>query len=65
MSTLAEIAAAADMLPLAQKRELLQFLASRVNDASQAERSTDLSGFAGMVRLPEDPLVWQRSVRGA
>jgi len=31
VSTLAEIEAAADALPLEQKRKLLQFLAARVN----------------------------------
>jgi len=25
---------------------------------------TDLTQFTGVIRLPEDPLVWQRRVRG-
>ena len=64
MSTLAEIEAAADALPLEQKRKLLEFLASRVNGGSQNEAPCDLAKFAGALRLPEDPLTWQKRVRG-
>ena len=64
MSTLAEIEAAADALPLEQKRELLHFLAARVNGEQENKAPTDLARFAGTVRLPEDPLAWQRRVRG-
>ena len=63
MSTLAEIEAAADALPLEQKRELLQFLVSRVNGESGAKRSSDLAEFSGALRLSEDPLAWQQRVR--
>ena len=63
MSTLAEIEAAADALPLEQKRELLQFLVSRVNGESGAKRPTDLAEFSGALRLSEDPLAWQQRVR--
>ena len=64
MSTLAEIEAAADALPLEQKKKLLQFLESRVNGESGPKRTTSLAEFAGTLRLSEDPLVWQRRVRG-
>jgi hypothetical protein len=63
VSTLAEIEAAADALPLEQKQELLRFLASRVN-GDRKEGPTDLSQFAGTLRLSEDPLAWQQRVRG-
>ena len=64
MSTLLEIEAAADALPLEQKRELLAFLAARVNGGTAKHTHTDLREFAGSVRLPEDPLAWQQRVRG-
>ncbi len=64
MSTLAAIEAAADALPLEQKKKLLHFLAARVNGEQEDKASTDLARFAGTVRLAEDPLAWQRRVRG-
>lgn len=64
MSTLAEIEAAADALPLEQKQELLKFLASRVNGDEKVKNRTDLAAFAGKLRLPKDPLTWQQRVRG-
>ena len=64
MSTLAEIEAAADALPLEQKRKLLQFLESRVNGELENKAPTDLARFAGTLRLSEDPLSWQQRVRG-
>lgn len=64
MSTLAEIEAAADALPLEQKQELLRFLAARLNGDQKPRQSDDLSEFAGTVRLHEDPLAWQQRVRG-
>ena len=64
MSTLAEIEAAADALPLEQKKKLLEFLASRVNGESEPKRPTNLAELAGSLRLSEDPLAWQRRVRG-
>ncbi len=64
MSTLAEIEAAADTLPLAEKKQLLEFLASRVNGTQQTQPPSDFSAFAGTIRLAEDPLDWQRRVRG-
>jgi len=63
VSTLAEIEAAADALPLEQKKELLQFLVSRVNGDSGARRSSDLAEFSGTLRLSEDPLAWQQRMR--
>ena len=63
MSTLAEIEAAVDALPLEQKQALLRFLASRVNGADTEKNLTDLTQFAGAIRLSEDPLAWQRRVR--
>ena len=64
MSTLAEIQAAADALPPEQKKELLQFLESRVNGESGAKPPSDLAEFSGVLRLPEDPLAWQQGMRG-
>jgi hypothetical protein len=64
MSTLGEIEAAIEALPLEQKQELLRLLASRVNGERQVENPSDLSQFAGALRLSEDPLTWQRRVRG-
>jgi hypothetical protein len=64
MSMLAEIEAAVDALSLEQKQELLRFLASRVNGADAEKDLTDLTQFSEVIRLPEDPLAWQRRVRG-
>jgi hypothetical protein len=64
VSTLGEIEAAADALPLEQKRKLLQFLESRVNGQPQEKGLPDLARFAGAIRLPQDPLAWQQRVRG-
>ena len=64
MSTLTEIEAAVDALPLEQKQALLRFLASRVNGVDTEKKLTDLTQFAGAIRLSEDPLAWQRRVRG-
>ena len=43
MSTLAEIEAAADALPAAQKRELFLFLATRLRAAGELPPPRDLS----------------------
>jgi hypothetical protein len=64
VSTLGEIEAAADALPLEQKKELLQFLESRINGKPQEKALADLGRFAGAIRLPQDPLAWQQRVRG-
>ena len=64
VSTLAEIEAAADALPLDEKKRLLQFLESRVNGDRETKGPSDLGKFAGTLRLPEDPLAWQQRVRG-
>ena len=64
VSTLAEIEAAADALPVEQKKALLRFLASRVNGDSGPEQLSDLRDFAGTVQLSQDPLAWQQRVRG-
>jgi hypothetical protein len=63
VSTLAEIEAAADALPLEQKKKLLQFLLLRVNGQAEARRPTDLAEFSGVLRLSEDPLAWQQRMR--
>ena len=65
MSTLTEIEAAAEKLPVPQKEALIEFLTARV----QRERSVrppqiDLANFSGVLRLEEDPLAWQQRVRG-
>jgi len=64
VSSLAEIEAAAEALPLDQKRKLLEFLISQVNGERATTPPTDLAKFAGTVRLSEDPLVWQQRMRG-
>jgi len=64
VSTLAEIEAAAESLPLEQKQELLRFLAARLNGGPEAKHRFDLAEFAGTLRLSEDPLAWQQRVRG-
>jgi hypothetical protein len=45
MSTLQEIEAAADALPVEQKKKLLNFLAARVNAGQAAQSPTDLREF--------------------
>jgi hypothetical protein len=65
MSTLTEIEAAAEKLPVPQKEALVEYL----NALLQRERAArppqvDLAEFAGVLRLPEDPLAWQQRVRG-
>lgn len=64
MSTLAEIENAAEALSIEEKRQLLEFLAARVNGGPVHRNPSDLRGFAGAIRLPEDPLEWQQRVRG-
>ena len=64
VSTLAEIEAAAGAFPLEQKKELLQFLISRVNgESAGVKRPTNLAEFSGALRLSQDPLTWQQRVR--
>ena len=64
MSTLPEIEAAADALPLDQKKKLLEFLTARLNGGQKKGHPTTLNEFAGALRLSEDPLAWQQRVRG-
>jgi hypothetical protein len=64
MSTLAEIEAAADALPPDQKQKLIRFLTSRLNGEASAEEQADLAAFSGAIHLSQDPLAWQRRVRG-
>lgn len=65
MSTLTEIEAAAEALPVEQNQKLLEFLAARLNGGGQKKsRPTTLNEFAGALRLSEDPLGWQQRVRG-
>ncbi|HEV2841606.1 MAG TPA: hypothetical protein VGW39_09805 [Chthoniobacterales bacterium] len=64
MSTLAEIEAAVDALPLEEKQELVRFLTSRLNGEGQTEQQTDLAAFSDAVQLSQDPLAWQKRVRG-
>jgi hypothetical protein len=64
VSTLVEIEAAVDALPLEQKKKLLQFLESRMNGGREAKPASNLAEFAGTLRLSEDPLAWQQRVRG-
>ena len=64
MSTLAELEAAADALRPEEKQQLIRFLTSRLNGERQTEQQTDLAAFSNAVQLPQDPLAWQKRVRG-
>jgi hypothetical protein len=65
MSTLTEIEAAAEKLPVPQKEALIEFLAARVKQERTVQPPrTDLAEFSGVLRLAEDPLAWQQRVRG-
>jgi hypothetical protein len=65
VSTLSEIEAAAEKLPVPQLEALVESLNARL----QRERAVrtpknDLAEFSGVLRLTEDPLTWQQRVRG-
>ena len=65
MSTLTEIEAAAERLPVPQKEALIEFLTARVQrERATAPLKSDLAEFSGVLRLAEDPLAWQQRVRG-
>ena len=64
MSTLPEIEAAADALPLDQKKKLLEFLAAGLQRRTEKGPSDEAERIAGALRLSEDPLAWQQRVRG-
>ena len=65
MSTLAEIEAAAEKLPIPQKETLIEFLTARVQRERAARPlQNDLAEFSGVLCLAEDPLAWQQRVRG-
>jgi hypothetical protein len=64
MSTLADIEAAADALRPEEKEQLIRFLSSRLNGEGQAKDQTNLAGFSGTLQLSQDPLAWQKRVRG-
>lgn len=66
MSTLAEIEATADALPMSQKEELFRFLSERLRVAGSALTAPDpidLSTFEGVLTLREDPMDYQNRVR--
>jgi len=65
MSTLAEIEAAAEKLPVPQKEALIERLTAQVRqERSAAHPRRNLAEFSGVLRLGEDPLAWQQQVRG-
>jgi hypothetical protein len=64
LNTLAEIEAAADTLPPEEKQKLIRFLISRLNGETPVDHQTDMSAFLGTIHLSQDPLAWQRRVRG-
>ena len=65
MSTLAEIEAAAEKLPVLQKVALIERLTAQVRRERTARRpQNNLAEFSGVLRLGEDPLAWQHRVRG-
>lgn len=66
VSTLAEIEATADALPMRQKEELFQFLSERLRSAGSALTAPDpidLSAFEGVLTLREDPMDFQNRAR--
>jgi hypothetical protein len=65
MSTLTEIEAAAEKLPVSQKEALIEFLTARLRrERIDLRPQNDLAEFSGVLRLAEDPLAWQQRVRG-
>jgi len=50
-------------LPAPQIEQLIAHLSARLRK-TQVKPVLDLSSFAGVVRLDEDPLAWQREARG-
>jgi hypothetical protein len=65
MSTLTEIEAAAEKLPVPQKEALIEFLTAQLQRERTAGPSqNDLAEFSGILQLSEDPLAWQQRVRG-
>ena len=65
MSTLAEIQAAAEKLPVPQKEALIERLTAQVRRERSAQHPQGaLAEFSGVVSLGEDPLAWQQRVRG-
>ena len=63
MSTLQEIEAAAETLPLDQKKELIDYLTRHVQGQTTRRGTTDLANFSGVLHLGEDALEWQQCVR--
>jgi len=64
MSTLSEIEAAADKLPVPQKEALIERLTAQVRkDQSARPPQSNLAEFSGVLRLGEDPLAWQQRMR--
>lgn len=65
MSTLSEIEAAAEKLPVQQLEELVESLTARLQrERTARHQEDDLAEFSGVLRLSEDPLLWQQRVRG-
>ncbi|HEX4085968.1 MAG TPA: hypothetical protein VHY22_13725 [Chthoniobacteraceae bacterium] len=65
MSTLAEIEAAADKLPVRQKEALIERLTAQVERERTAPQARqNLAAFSGVLQLGDDPLAWQQRVRG-
>jgi hypothetical protein len=66
MSTIHEIEAAAEALPIGEKEELFRFLAARLGSKSTenaAFQPSDLRAFAGVLTLREEPLSYQNRAR--
>jgi hypothetical protein len=65
MSTLAEIEAAADKLPVSEKKALIERLTAQVQqNPSLSHSPSDLSQFSGVLKLDQDPLTRQQRARG-
>jgi hypothetical protein len=64
VSTLAEIEAAAQNLTLHELRQLERRVQKLREQRALAETPQDINDHShGVIRLPQDPLTWQRQVR--
>jgi hypothetical protein len=65
MSTLSEIAAAADLLPPVERAELIRLLEAGLDQAEtgRSRETSTLNKYGGTLKGSVDPLEWQREIR--